>query len=152
MVNLLESNPKIENYSPSSKVWLFTSDKTLNEPEQFSIQIDIDSFCAHWDSHGVVLKASGFILFSRILMLVVDESFQSISGCSMDKSVAFMKNMETKYKISLFDRLLQSALVNNQWQTNATAVWSEKLKSNEINFETVFIDTLVDNLYDAQNF
>lgn len=151
MFNLLDSNPKIEAFSPSSKVWLFTLNKMLDEPEQLSIQIDIDAFCAHWDSHGVVLKATGFILFSRLLMLVVDESFHSISGCSMDKSVAFLKNMEIKYKISLFDRLLQSALVDNQWQTNATAVWSEKLKSNEINLDTVFIDTLVNNLYDAQS-
>jgi len=151
MINLLDSNLKIETFSPSSKVWLFTSNKLLNESEQLSIQIDIDNFCAHWDSHGAVLKASGFILFSRILMLVVDESFHSISGCSMDKSVAFIKNMETKYNISLFDRLLQSALVDNQWQTNSTVVWSEKLKSNEINMDTVFIDTLVNNLYDAQS-
>jgi hypothetical protein len=59
--------------------------------------------------------------------------------------------METKYNISLFDRLLQSALVDNQWQTYSTVVWSEKLKSNEINLNTVFIDTLVNNLYDAQS-
>jgi len=150
MVNFLESNLKIETFSPSSKVWLFTLNKTLKEHEQMSIQMDIDTFCAHWDSHGVVLKSSGFILFSRILMLVVDESFHPISGCSMDKSVAFVKNLETKYNISLFDRLLQSALINNEWQTASTTIWSEKLMSNEINLETLFIDTLVNNLYDAQ--
>lgn len=148
----MEPNLKIETFSPSSKVWLFTSDKALNESEQLLIQIDIDSFCAHWDSHGVVLNAAGFVLFSRIIMLVVDESFHSISGCSMDKSVAFIKMLESKYKISLFDRLLQSAFVNNDWHTDSTASWSEKLKSNEINLETVFVDTLVNNLYDAQNF
>jgi hypothetical protein len=42
--------------------------------------------------------------------------------------------------------------VNNDWYTDSTASWSEKLKSNEINLETVFVDTLVNNLYDAQNF
>jgi hypothetical protein len=59
--------------------------------------------------------------------------------------------IESKYKISLFDRLLQSAFVNNDWHTDSTASWSEKLKSNEINLNTVFIDTLVNNLYDAQS-
>ena len=151
MDNLLESNLKIETFSPSSKVWLFTSDKALNDSEQLSVQMDIDSFCAQWESHGAILKATGFVLFSRILMLVVDESFHSISGCSMDKSVAFIKMLESKYKLSLFDRLLQSAFVNNDWHTASTANWSEKLKSNEINLETVFIDTLVKNLHDAQH-
>ena len=97
------------------------------------------------------LVTTGFVLFSRILMLVVDESFHPISGCSMDKSVAFIKMVESKYNISLFDRLLQSAFVNNDWQTASTAGWSEKLKSNEINLETVFIDTLVNNLHDTQH-
>ena len=151
MNNLLVHKLNLETFNASSKVWLFTADKTLNDSEHGAIQMDIDLFCAHWDSHGVVLKATGFILFSRLLMLIVDESSHAISGCSMDKSVAFIKNVEIKYKISLFDRLLQSAFVNNEWQTASTAIWSEKLKSNEINFETLFIDTLVNNLYDAQH-
>lgn len=150
MNNLLGNNLNLTTFSASSKVWLFTADRTLNESEQLSVQLEIDAFCAIWDSHGVVLKATGLILFSRLLMLIVDESFHSISGCSMDKSVAFIKNIEIKYKISLFDRLLQSALVNNQWQTASTVIWSEKLKSNEINFETLFIDSMVNNLYDVQ--
>jgi hypothetical protein len=150
MDNLLGNNLKLTSFHPTSKVWLFTSDKVLNDSEQLSVQLDIDSFCAHWESHGAILKATGFVLFSRIIMLVVDESFQPISGCSMDKSIAFIKMVESKYNISLFDRLLQSAYVNNDWQTASTAVWSEKLKSNEINLETVFVDTLVKNLHDAQ--
>jgi hypothetical protein len=151
MNNLLVNNLNLATFNASSKVWLFTADKTLNESQQVSIQMDIDSFCSNWDSHGVGLKATGLILFSRLLILIVDESFHTISGCSMDKSISFIKNLEIKYKISLFDRLLQSALVNNEWQTASTAIWSEKLKSNEINFETLFIDTLVNNLYDAQH-
>jgi hypothetical protein len=151
MDNLLGNNLKLASFHPTSKVWLFTSDKVLNDSEQLSIQLDLDSFCAQWDSHGAVLKATGFVLFSRILMLVVDESFNPISGCSVDKSVAFIRMLESKYNISLFDRLLQSAYVNNDWQTASTTGWSEKLKSNEINLETVFIDTLVKNLHDAQH-
>lgn len=151
MDNLLGNNLKLASFHPTSKVWLFTSERALNDSEQVSVQLDIDSFCAQWDSHGAILKATGFVLFSRLLILVVDESFHPISGCSMDKSVVFIKMVESKYNISLFDRLLQSAYVNNDWHTESTTAWSEKLKSNEINSETVFVDTLVKNLHDAQH-
>jgi hypothetical protein len=84
-------------------------------------------------------------------VLLVDESFHTISGCSMDKSVAFLKNIELKYNINLFDRLLQTALFQDKWQTFPTTLWSQKLKVNEINLNTLFIDTLVNNLQDYQN-
>lgn len=150
MDTLLENNLQLASFSASSKIWLFTCDKILNDSIQSSIQMDIDAFCAQWDSHGALLKASGFILFSRVLLLVVDESVHSTSGCSVDKSVAFIKRLEIKYEISLFDRLLHSAFVGNQWQTASIHSWSEKLKSNEIDLDTVFVDTLVTNLHDAQ--
>ena len=61
MNNLLGHKLNLETFNASSKVWLFTADKTLNDSEHEAIQMDIDSFCAHWDSYCVVLKATGFI-------------------------------------------------------------------------------------------
>lgn len=151
MNDLLGNSRQLASFNALSRVWIFTCDKALNESEQTSIQMDIDAFCAQWDSHGATLKAAGFILFSRVLLLVVDESVHSISGCSVDKSVAFIKRLEVKYEISLFDRLLHSAFVSNQWQTASIASWSIKLKSNEINMDTIFVDTLVNNLQDMQH-
>ena len=58
---------------------------------------------------------------------------------------------QSKFQLFFFKVVLQSAFVNNDWHTDSTASWSEKLKSNEINLETVFVDTLVNNLKDAQH-
>jgi hypothetical protein len=151
METLLENNLIELGFNPASKVWLYTSDKIFDELAERSIQHDLNHFCSQWDSHGMGLKAKGFIIYSRIIVLLVDESFHTISGCSMDKSVAFLKNIELKYNINLFDRLLQTALFQDKWQTFPTALWSQKLKANEINLNTLFIDTLVNNLQDYQN-
>ncbi|MEY3323096.1 MAG: hypothetical protein RLZZ417_2679 [Bacteroidota bacterium] len=151
METLLENNLIDLGFSPSSKIWIYTSDKVFNEGDELMIQHNINEFCENWDSHGVRLKANGFILYSRIIVLVVDESFYSVSGCSMDNSVAFIKNLENKFNVSLFNRLLQTAYYNGEWKTFPTAIWSEKLKANEITLNTLFIDTLVNNLQDLQN-
>jgi hypothetical protein len=136
------------DFSLDAKIWMFTSDKPFDADQELAIQSDMDDFCAHWESHGMKLKAMGFILYSRIIVLVVDESFHSISGCSVDNSVAFLKNLENKYRISLFDRLMQTAYLEGNWKTLPTAAWSKLYKENRISHETVFIDTLVGNLND----
>jgi len=41
---------------------------------------------------------------------MVDESMAGASGCSIDSSVAFVKNMELKYNTNLFDRMLVTYL------------------------------------------
>ena len=79
---------------------------------------------------------------SRKEMETFDDTISSIS-IDDRPSESFLKQDQLD--------LLESAFVNNEWQTASTAIWSEKLKSNEINFETLFIDTLVNNLYDAQH-
>jgi hypothetical protein len=150
METLLENNLIDLGFNPASKVWLYTSDKSFDVSEEISIQHELNQFCSQWDSHGMGLKAKGFIINSRIIVLVVDESLHNISGCSMDKSVAFLKKLEIKYNISLFDRLLQTALFQDKWETFPSTFWSQKLKANEINLDTLFLDTLVNNLHDYQ--
>jgi len=151
MVTELINNLKSLDFSPASKVWIYTSDKTFNEAEENAIYNDLEKFCSNWESHGRQLAAKSFILYARLIVLVVDDSFFSISGCAMDKSVAFIKKLEMDYNISLFDRLLQTAYYHEQWITYPTVIWSEKLKSSEINSNTWFIDTMVNNLHDAQH-
>ncbi len=148
---LLINNLMDNGFSPTSKLWIYTSDKSFDKTDELQIQNDLDNFCSHWDSHGILLNAKGFILLSRIIVLVVDDANNSISGCSMDKSVAFLKNLENKYKISLFNRLLQTGFFDGQWQTFSTDIWADKLKANEISLNSLFIDTLVSNLQDFQN-
>ena len=44
------------------------------------------------------------IRYNRFIILIVDESHAGASGCSIDKSVHFMQQLEQEYGINLFDR------------------------------------------------
>lgn len=133
------------DFNPLSKVWLFTSSKSLSENECLLIQQGLNDFCANWDSHGVLLKAKATILLNRIIVLMVDESNQFASGCSIDKSVTFLKGLEKNYPIYLFDRLLHTGYVNTVWETHPTHIWTEKLSAGEIDMNTPFLDMMTNN-------
>ena len=58
-----------------------------------------------WAAHGNELKATGAILYDRFLVLVVDETHEGASGCSIDSSVKFIKELGAKLNIDFFNRL-----------------------------------------------
>jgi len=101
------------NLHPDSRVWIYHADRVFNPEETDQINKEIASFCKQWVSHNRQLKASGKVLLNRIILLMVDETNAGASGCSIDTSVAFVKNIGLKYKTNLFDRMLITYLKND---------------------------------------
>jgi hypothetical protein len=99
-----------EGLDPNSRVWVYHSDRVFTPQESQEIDSHISTFCNQWVSHNRQLKAAGKVIFDRIILLMVDESMAGASGCSIDSSVAFVKNVELKYNANLFDRMLVTYL------------------------------------------
>lgn len=93
-----------EGFPDQSRVWIYTSDKSLDEVEA-AINDDLTSFIKEWAAHGNQLFGSGKILHHRFVVLCVDESKIPASGCSIDTSVHFIKSLQQKYDLNLFDRM-----------------------------------------------
>jgi len=95
-----------DTLNPSSRVWVYHSSRVFTPEESEEINAQITNFCNNWASHNRQLKAAGKVIFNRIIILMVDESMAGASGCSIDSSVSFVKNLELKYSTNLFDRML----------------------------------------------
>src|ERR1700730_14538859 len=91
-------------FSENSRVWIYQSDKKLADAEVQEIQHYLDAFATQWTAHNHQLKAKAEIRYNRFLILIVDENQAGASGCSIDKSVNFMKQIEQQYNINLLDR------------------------------------------------
>src|ERR1700744_2326032 len=91
-------------FSENSRVWIYQSDRKLTDAETQQIQQYLNSFTTQWTAHNNQLKAKGEVRYNRFLVLIVDESQAGASGCSIDKSVNFMKRLEQQFGINLFDR------------------------------------------------
>ena len=99
-------NQLIDNFSPSSRVWYYLADRTFDGTESDYIQSKIEEFAyVHWKSHGSKLNATGILLHNQIIALSVDDSSLGASGCSIDSSVKFIKELGAELKVDFFNRM-----------------------------------------------
>src|SRR5580698_9087632 len=92
------------NFSENSKVRIYQSTRELNADEMARITSILNDFTTGWTAHNNQLKAKAEVRYNRFIILVVDETQAGASGCSIDKSVNFMKLVEQQFGINLFDR------------------------------------------------
>lgn len=133
-------------FSENSRVWVYQADRELTNAEVLEAQILLDNFTTSWTAHSNQLKAKGEIRYNRFFILVVDESQAGASGCSIDKSVHFMQQLETKFHINLFDRFNLAYREGDEVLSAPRNVFENKLKEGAINTNTIVFNNLVQNL------
>ena len=94
-----------QDFSLSSRVWVYASNRALNSTESTFVQDEINGFVKQWATHGKELVAKGAVLFDRFIILAVDEQKVGASGCSIDSSVHFVKALGKELEVNFFDRL-----------------------------------------------
>lgn len=137
-------------FSPASKIWIYQSDREFTETETAKLQALLNQFAESWTAHNQQLNAAAQIAFNRFIILLVDESHAGASGCSIDKSVRFIQNVENEFKINLFDRFNTAYFKDDQIQTANREELEILLKQGKINNETIVFNNMVSTLGDLQ--
>jgi hypothetical protein len=129
-----------------ARVWVYQSNRPFSEEETQQIENQVVEFTKNWASHGQKLATHGEILHNRFIVLMVDEQLAGASGCSIDSSVRFLKQIEQHYNINLFDRFVFSYLnADNQAISVDSGTFATLYKTGEINDDTFVFDPLVSN-------
>ena len=81
---------KISSHSP---IWVFQSNKILDSSLISQIEVDVNNFLNNWTSHNLEMKSSYKILHRLFLIISVENNFSNPSGCSIDKLINFIKNI-----------------------------------------------------------
>ncbi len=134
----------INNMPENARVWVYQSNTILNDEQIKHITEQGDLFINQWSAHGASLKASFDILYSRFIIIAVDEQQAMASGCSIDKSVQFMKQLESQFQINLFDRL--KIAYKNELNTISVVSLNEfeqLAKEKKINENTIVYNNMV---------
>ncbi|MDB4999781.1 MAG: transporter ATPase [Mucilaginibacter sp.] len=137
-------------FSSHSRVWVYQSDRKLTADEAVQIQMHMDNFTRSWTAHNNQLKAKAEIRYNRFLVLIVDESQAGASGCSIDKSVNFMKQLEQEFGINLFDRFNLAYRDGEEVISVPRHQFEELLKSGAINTETIVFNNLAQNVAELE--
>lgn len=86
------------------KVWVYQAPFSFTEQQIKIVQEKLHGFVQEWSSHGAMLSAEAEILKNQFILFKVDESYVAASGCSIDKSVAVIRELESLLNCSLTDR------------------------------------------------
>jgi hypothetical protein len=132
-----------EQLPPQARIWIYQSDREFTPAEANEIQEKIKSFVTDWSAHGKALLASGLLLHNRFVILGTDADVTAPSGCSIDSSVQFIRELEQTYRVSLFDRTHLAFKVNGEIQIHSLTEMPVAVASGEISAETPYFDNLV---------
>jgi len=75
----------------SSKTLVFTASSFLSKSDAESFILRLSTFIRAWQSHGSGLSADSKLIANRLLIVAIDESGVSASGCSLDSMTHFLK-------------------------------------------------------------
>ena len=89
----------------SSRIWVYQSDRELSPAQIEDMKGVLKDFVEEWTRHGDDLKGSFAILHNHFIVIGVDESFNQVSGCSIDASTHVFKRFEQQFGIDLFNKL-----------------------------------------------
>jgi hypothetical protein len=134
------------HFSENSRVWVYQSDRKLTDSEVLQIKILLDNFTNSWTAHNNQLKAKAEIRYNRFLILIVDEGQAGASGCSIDKSVHFMQQIESQFKINLFDRFNLAYKEGDEVLSAPRNAFEDMLKQGGINTNSIVFNNMVQNL------
>ena len=128
-----------------ARVWVYQSNRVFNTEELDSLHQILKEFTQNWTAHNQQLKADFEIKYNRFIILIVDEHQAGASGCSIDKSVHLMQEIEKQFHVNLFDRFHIAWKESESVNSRSRDEFEHQIKNGNINQETIVFNNLVSN-------
>jgi hypothetical protein len=139
-----------EDFSPQSRVWIYQSSRLFSLNEAFEIEDKIQAFCQTWLSHGADVKAYGNLFFGQFVILMTDETNVTVSGCSTDSSVRFIKELGQQYSVDFFERTNLAFVIKEKIQMLPLSQLSYAVENGFITGETLFFNNIVQTRHELE--
>ena len=137
--------------TPESRVWIYQSSRPFTADEQLKLNEMLAQFSTAWTSHSQQLRAHSKIYKDRFVVLMVDESQAGASGCSIDKSVHFLQQVQAHFGVDLFDRMQFAYLAEDEVKVLPKAAFGAAYQEGAINDQTLVFDNLVKTKADFES-
>ena len=127
----------------NERIWIYTLSNKLTNEQLVDFKNRCQTFVTGWTAHDVSLDASFELYQNRLLIFKVNEDKYNASGCSIDKQVRFVKELEVAFSVELLNRLLVAYENNNQVEVVKASQMKELLITNTINTNTIVFDNTI---------
>ena len=126
-----------------ARVWIYKSNREFTDGEIIDISEKARDFIGTWQRHGEDLRASFEIKYNQFLVLAVDESFNDVSGCSIDSSVRFIKDIESTFAVDMMNKMITSFKDGDNINSVSLPMFQTFAKEGKINGDTIVFNNLV---------
>lgn len=132
-----------KNLPGDSRVWIYQSDRAFTNEEVIQIEDKLKLFVAGWTHHGDALNGASLVKYNQFILLGIDENTKGASGCSIDSSVFFIKQIEKQFKVQLLDRMHTAFKLNDTIEVVSLAEFKDLVNDHKIMEDTVVFNNLV---------
>ena len=134
----------------NSRIWVYQSSREFTEEEIVAMSLKLTTFVNDWTRHGDDLKASFSIKYNHFIILAVDESFNSVSGCSIDASTHLFKNFEKEFNLELLNKLKTAFKDGDHINVVSLTDFQKYVTSEQIHSDTLVFNNMVQNKGDLE--
>lgn len=130
----------------TSKVWIYQANRSFSPDELIEITSKLNVFVENWAAHGTGLEAGFEIRYKRFIILAVNQSNQSATGCSIDASVHFIMELEKDYNVDLMDKMNVSYKQGDYVAYKTLTDFRKMAKDRAVTGKTIVFNNLVTNI------
>ncbi|PCJ92297.1 MAG: ABC transporter ATPase [Flavobacteriaceae bacterium] len=135
----------------TSRVWIYQASRSFTVEELEEVKQGLDAFIEQWTAHGSDLNAGYEIKYKRFIVLGLNQSVTSASGCSIDASVHFIQQMEKRYSIDLLDKMNVSYKQGEFIAYKTLKDFKKMAKNKAVSKNTIVFNNLVTNKLEYLN-
>lgn len=129
-----------------NRVWIYQADRFLSEAEVSQIDELAQNFVASWTAHGSALAGKASMVDGLFLVLEVNEEVTGVTGCSIDKSVHFIKSLGEKFNINFFDRMRVAYHdLDGKLKLSSREEFQDLVNSDDFSPDTIVYNNLIQN-------
>ena len=127
----------------SSRVWVYQSSRKFTDSELEQLTLYTTEFTNGWNAHGAALASTIAVFYNQFIVLCVNEQVEHVSGCAIDKSTGFMKQIEQKFGVQLFDRMAVAYKVVDEIKVCSMSQFQDLINEGKVNENTIVFNNLV---------
>lgn len=143
----------LENFThlpAGSRVWIYQADRAFTSSEAEAISGAISQFVSQWLAHKAKVIGDGALLYNRFVILVADEEKLQVSGCSIDSTVRFIKELGAQYQVNFFDRFYTCYWNEGQVEGLDFETFKARVAEGKITTDTIVFNNVVTTLAGLQ--
>lgn len=129
---------------PNAKVWIYQSDSNLSSKDVELIEKEVKLFLNNWSSHNKEIESSYEIRYNRFLIIGLNENINSASGCSIDKSLNFIKNLQSILKVNFLNRLDVAYKIGNEINSISLSEFQNMIRENKLSKDSIVYNNMID--------